>query len=105
MVSLSQSRDRWLCDLTGNGDFRVKEQTWSSFAEWQSWFDSIRLTSKFRSLLKGAFYVAWWAIWNFRNRAIFEGITPRRSLIFDDIVLLAFNWCHSRCNRLFSWEN
>nr|GEW52619.1 RNA-directed DNA polymerase, eukaryota, reverse transcriptase zinc-binding domain protein [Tanacetum cinerariifolium] len=86
MVSLSQSRDRWLCDLTGNGDFRVKE----------SWFDSIRLTSKSRSLLKGIFYVAWWAIWNLRNRAIFEGITPRRSLIFDDIVLLAFNWCHSR---------
>nr|GEW95390.1 RNA-directed DNA polymerase, eukaryota [Tanacetum cinerariifolium] len=163
MVALSQSRDRWLCDLTGNGDFRVKEvrntiddlllpshadptrwvkvipikinifawharrdclptrvnlarrgvhiesqicpvccsyeedaqhrffqcnlaqlvmrricrwwelvqQTWSSFAEWQSWFDSIRLTSKSRSLLEGVFYVAWWAISNFRNRAIF----------------------------------
>nr|GEY19596.1 RNA-directed DNA polymerase, eukaryota [Tanacetum cinerariifolium] len=25
MMSLSQSRDRWFCDLTGDGEFRVKE--------------------------------------------------------------------------------
>ncbi|GJW74014.1 RNA-directed DNA polymerase, eukaryota [Tanacetum coccineum] len=196
LISLSNSRDLWFCDLTGDGEFRVKEvrnfiddlflpsfdstrwvkcipikinvfvwrarrdclptrvnlarrgvniesntcpicrsceedtqhilfqcdlaqivlqricrwwdltpHTWTSFVEWQSWFSSVRLTSKVKNLLEGVFYVAWWAIWSFRNRIIFQETHPRRSVIFDDIVLHAFNWCSSRCNRSFSWEN
>ncbi|GJY60515.1 RNA-directed DNA polymerase, eukaryota [Tanacetum coccineum] len=196
MISLSNVRDRWRCDLTGDGEFRVKEvrnfiddlflpsfdatrwvkcvpikinifvwrarrdclptrvnlirrgvsieysscpichtcdetiehilfqcdlaqsvlqricrwweltpNSWTSFMEWQCWFTSVRLSPKVKILLEGVFYVAWWAIWSFRNRLIFHDIHPRRSVIFDDIVLLAFNWVSSRCNRRFSWEN
>nr|GEW19056.1 RNA-directed DNA polymerase, eukaryota, reverse transcriptase zinc-binding domain protein [Tanacetum cinerariifolium] len=75
-VSLSQSHDRWFCDLTGDGDFRVKE----------SWFYSIRLSSKVKNMLEGVFCVAWWSIWGLRNRSIFNETPPRRSVIFDDIV-------------------
>nr|GFA37785.1 RNA-directed DNA polymerase, eukaryota [Tanacetum cinerariifolium] len=188
VVSLSPSRDRWFCDLAGDGEFRFKEvrnfidklflpshvestrwvknipikvnifawrarrdclptranlvqrgvnlasticpvclsykedvkhvlfrcdlaqgilqricrwwdlapQLWTSFPEWQAWFSSVRLPTKIKSILEGVFYVAWWSIWTFRNRSIFEAIQPKRSVIFDDIVLYAFNWCHSR---------
>ncbi|GJZ96009.1 RNA-directed DNA polymerase, eukaryota [Tanacetum coccineum] len=85
---------RWW-DLDSNG--------WSSFQEWQSWLLSIRLSSKVKSLLEGVFFVAWWSIWRFRNRSIFEGNRPRRSEVFDDIVFCAFNWCNSRCRRVISW--
>ncbi|GKC44383.1 RNA-directed DNA polymerase, eukaryota, partial [Tanacetum coccineum] len=83
----------WDLDLNG----------WSSFQEWQSWLLSIRLSSKVKSLLEGVFFVAWWSIWRFRNRSIFEGNRPRRSEVFDDIVFCAFNWCNSRCRRVISW--
>nr|GEW41589.1 RNA-directed DNA polymerase, eukaryota [Tanacetum cinerariifolium] len=56
---------------------------WSSFQEWQSWFLSIRLPSKVKSLLEGTFYVAWCSIWRFRNRSIFDNIRRRRSEIED----------------------
>ncbi|GJY37600.1 RNA-directed DNA polymerase, eukaryota [Tanacetum coccineum] len=196
-VSLSNSQDRWICDLTGDGEFRVKEvrnyiddmllpshseptrwvkyipikinifawrarrdclpsrvnlirrgvnlespncplcssyeedvphvlfrcdlaqlvlrricrwwdldwQFWTSFLEWQSWFSSIRLSSKVKNMLEGVFCVAWWSIWMFRNRTIFDENPPSRSAIFDNIVSCSFNWCHSRCNRMFSWED
>ncbi|GJZ64388.1 RNA-directed DNA polymerase, eukaryota [Tanacetum coccineum] len=197
-VSLSNSQDRWICDLTGDGEFRVKRcsvlidrsmassshseptrwvkyipikinifawrarrdclpsrvnlirrgvnlespncplcssceedvphvlfrcdlaqlvlrricrwwdldwQFWTSFLEWQSWFSSIRLSSKVKNMLEGVFCVAWWSIWMFRNRTIFDENPPSRSAIFDNIVSCSFNWCHSRCNRMFSWED
>nr|GEV41781.1 RNA-directed DNA polymerase, eukaryota [Tanacetum cinerariifolium] len=196
-VSLSSSKDRWICDLSGEGEFRVKEvrnfldelylpshseatrwvkcipikinvrvwparrdclltrhnlsrrgipldsvlcpfcdasmedsqhvffscdiaqdvfrsicrwwdldvQVLSSFSDWQVWFLSLRLPSSIKALLESVFCVVWWYIWMFRNRTIFEASPPRRSVIFDDIVSFFFNWCSSRCNRVFSWEN
>nr|GEX91119.1 RNA-directed DNA polymerase, eukaryota [Tanacetum cinerariifolium] len=81
----------------------LDSQGWSSFQKWQTWFSSIRLSSKVKSLLEGVFSFAWWLIWRFRNRTIFEKNPPRRTELFDDIVLSAFNWCNSRCRRTFSW--
>nr|GEV07000.1 hypothetical protein [Tanacetum cinerariifolium] len=60
-VSLSQSHDRWFCDLTGDGEFWVKEGL-MSFSDWQSWFSSIRLPFKVKNMLEGVFCVAWWSI-------------------------------------------
>ncbi|GJZ37603.1 RNA-directed DNA polymerase, eukaryota [Tanacetum coccineum] len=74
---------------------------WSSFQELQSWLLSIRLSSKVKSMLEGVFFVAWWFIWSFRNRSIFEDSPPRRSEIFDDIVFCAFNWCSNRCHTTY----
>ncbi|GJR05120.1 RNA-directed DNA polymerase, eukaryota [Tanacetum coccineum] len=196
-VSLSQSLDRWICDLSGDGEFRVKEvrnfidnlflpsyadatrwvkcipikinvfvwrarrdflptrvnlsrrgillessscplcssseedihhvlfgcglaesifrricrwweldwQVLVSFSDWNSWFSLIRLSSKVKALLEGVFCIAWWSIWGFRNRSIYDETSPRRSMLFDDIVSLSFNWCSSRCNRAFSWNS
>nr|GEX46233.1 RNA-directed DNA polymerase, eukaryota [Tanacetum cinerariifolium] len=153
-VSLSQSHDRWFCDLIGDGEFRVKEvrnfldnlflpshfestrwvkyipieinvfawrarqdylptranlnhrgiildsstcplcqsneedinhvlfrcklaqiiirricrwweldwQGLMSFSDWQSWFSSIRLSSKVKNMSEGVFCFAWWSI-------------------------------------------
>nr|GEW57096.1 RNA-directed DNA polymerase, eukaryota [Tanacetum cinerariifolium] len=102
-VSLSSAQDRWICDLSGDGEFRVKEDL-SSFSDWHSWFSSIRLPINVKSMLEGVFCVAWWVIWVLRNRTIFDETHQRRSVIFDDIVSYSFNWCSSRCSRVFSWE-
>ncbi|GJV11077.1 RNA-directed DNA polymerase, eukaryota, partial [Tanacetum coccineum] len=67
-----------------------------SFSDWNTWFSSIRLPAKVKSLLEGVFCVAWWSIWVFRNRSIFGEVPPRRSVIFDEIVSFSFNWCSSR---------
>nr|GEW24604.1 serine carboxypeptidase-like 42 [Tanacetum cinerariifolium] len=130
--------DRWICDLSGDGEFRVKEVRiflddlfLPSFSEptrwvkcvpikinifaWRArrdclprrsnlarrgvslessrcplcdaceedihhvWFSSIRILPKVKRLLEGVFYVAWWSIWNLRNRTVFDDIPPRRS--------------------------
>nr|GEU91649.1 retrovirus-related Pol polyprotein from transposon TNT 1-94 [Tanacetum cinerariifolium] len=139
-VSLSHSCDRWICDLSGDGEFRVKEdrnffdnlflpsyadatgillessscplclsseenihhvlfrcglaesifcricrwweldwQALESFSDWNYWFSLIRLSSKVKALLEGVFGVAWWSIWGFRNRTIYNEMPPRRS--------------------------
>ncbi|GJY79634.1 RNA-directed DNA polymerase, eukaryota [Tanacetum coccineum] len=61
-----------------------------SFSDWDAWFLSTRLSSKLKSLLEGVFLTAWWSIWSFRNRLLFDDVPPRRSRIFDDIV----SWSH-----------
>nr|GEV36798.1 RNA-directed DNA polymerase, eukaryota [Tanacetum cinerariifolium] len=67
------------------------------------WFSLIRLSSKVKALLEGVFCVAWWSIWGFRNRTIYNEVPPRRSVLFDDIMSLSFNWFSSRCNRAITW--
>nr|GFB39307.1 RNA-directed DNA polymerase, eukaryota [Tanacetum cinerariifolium] len=168
-ASLSSVGDRWTCNLSGEGSFRVRDvrnyidaiflpsssevtrwvksvpininifawrarrdclptranlihrglmlirsyvrwwdlewQQWGSFFDWNLWFSTIGLKSKVKSLLEGVFNVAWWSIWVFRNRVVFYGSTPSRSLIFDDIVANSFHWSFYRCNRVFSWED
>ncbi|GJT09776.1 RNA-directed DNA polymerase, eukaryota [Tanacetum coccineum] len=76
----------------------------SSFTDWYTWFDTIRMPSKLKLMLEGVFFVAWWHIWVFRNRLIFDTLVPRRSEIHDEIISRSFSWCNSRCNRKFSWE-
>nr|GEY41812.1 RNA-directed DNA polymerase, eukaryota [Tanacetum cinerariifolium] len=70
---------------------------WSSFSNWNTWFANIKLASNNKRLLEGVFYVAWWFIWVFRNRLLFDDKLPSRSMIFDDIMSLSFHWCKNRC--------
>ncbi|GKC48224.1 hypothetical protein Tco_1065946, partial [Tanacetum coccineum] len=77
-------------------------QHWSSFSEWEVWFSAIRLPVIVKSLMEGVFYVAWWFVWGFRNRSIFDDNTPSRSKLFEDIVSSSFIWCNSRSSRKFS---
>ncbi|GJY23886.1 RNA-directed DNA polymerase, eukaryota [Tanacetum coccineum] len=77
----------------------------SSFSDWDVWFSGIRLSCKLNLILEGVFYVAWWHIWRFRNQSIFAKTPPRRSMLFDDIVSRAFDWCVSRYNSSFSWDS
>nr|GEX65397.1 retrovirus-related Pol polyprotein from transposon TNT 1-94 [Tanacetum cinerariifolium] len=90
------------CDLAENifrRIYRWWELDWQaleSFSDLNYWFYLIRLSSKVKALLEGVFCVAWWSMWGFRNRTIYNEMPPRRSVLFDDIVSLSFNWFSSR---------
>ena len=75
-----------------------------SFSDWDTWFISTRFSSKLKSLLEGVFLTAWWSIWSFRNRLLFDDVPPRHSRIFDDVVSCSFNWCSNRCSSFISKE-
>nr|GEU49700.1 RNA-directed DNA polymerase, eukaryota [Tanacetum cinerariifolium] len=123
-VSLSHSHDRCICNASSGGSFRVKDiqnliddlilpsgsvqakwmkwwdidwQSWYSFHTWDGWFSSIKIAPNNKKILEGVFYVAWWSIWVFRNRLLFDDKIPVRLMIFDDIVSLSYLWCKNRC--------
>nr|GEX71709.1 RNA-directed DNA polymerase, eukaryota [Tanacetum cinerariifolium] len=78
--------------------------SWSpigSYAEWLSWFKDICMGAKLKSMLEGVFFVSWWAIWNFRNKLLFDSRKPKKNVLFDDIVARSFAWCNARCNLFF----
>ncbi|GJY65325.1 RNA-directed DNA polymerase, eukaryota [Tanacetum coccineum] len=75
-----------------------------SYDDWISWFSSLRLAKGIKSVLEGVFYVAWWALWKFRNEVIFGSAKPRLELIFDEVVLKSFSWVSTRCNGSFDWS-
>nr|GEU29114.1 reverse transcriptase domain-containing protein [Tanacetum cinerariifolium] len=93
-VSLSSSSDRWICDCNEV----------SAFVDWYSWFSSIMLPIKLKTILEGVFYTSWWHIWLFQNRLIFYSSPPRRFVLFDDIVSSSFTWCVNRISSSFTWE-
>ncbi|GJT08560.1 RNA-directed DNA polymerase, eukaryota [Tanacetum coccineum] len=68
-------------------------QPWSSFSTWDTRFSSIKLAPNNKKLLEGVFYVAWWSIWMFWNRLLFDDKPPSRAMIIDDITSLSFLWC------------
>ncbi|GKE81269.1 hypothetical protein Tco_1551269 [Tanacetum coccineum] len=74
-----------------------------SYADWLSWFNALRLSKGIKRVLEGVFYVMWWVIWKFRNQLLFESYQPRLELLFDEIVLLSYTWCSSRCKINFDW--
>nr|GEW20494.1 RNA-directed DNA polymerase, eukaryota, reverse transcriptase zinc-binding domain protein [Tanacetum cinerariifolium] len=71
-----------------------------SFSDWNAWFSAIRLPSRIKLIFERVFYVAWWHLWVYRNQYIFAATPPRRSVIFDDIVLRSFIWTKFRKNKL-----
>nr|GFC46335.1 RNA-directed DNA polymerase, eukaryota [Tanacetum cinerariifolium] len=74
-----------------------------SYADWLSWFNALRLSKGIKHVLEGVFYVMWWVIWKFRNQVLFGSSQLRLELLFDEIVLLSYTWCYSRCKSNFDW--
>nr|GFA10326.1 RNA-directed DNA polymerase, eukaryota [Tanacetum cinerariifolium] len=62
----------FLCDLGKSISQRIchwwniQRVEVSTYAEWYSWFISIRLPAKLKLMLEGIFYTSWWHIWSFR---------------------------------------
>ncbi|GJZ40520.1 RNA-directed DNA polymerase, eukaryota, reverse transcriptase zinc-binding domain protein [Tanacetum coccineum] len=75
----------------------------SSYEEWEAWISSLNFPFKRKLLMEGVFYIAWWTIWNFRNKLVFGSTIPSKSVIFDDIVARSFQWCKHRGRFNFSW--
>nr|GEY04733.1 RNA-directed DNA polymerase, eukaryota [Tanacetum cinerariifolium] len=67
----------------------------NSYEEWRVWLVSIRIPNKLKSMMEGVFYGLWRSIWNFRNKLLFDNKTPKKALIFDNLVSLSFNWSQS----------
>ncbi|GKE47384.1 RNA-directed DNA polymerase, eukaryota [Tanacetum coccineum] len=79
--------------------------SWSpvgSYLNWLSWFNSIRLGSNVKDLLEDVFYIARWSLWSFCNQLLFSNKSPRRNVLFDDIVTRSFSWCQARSKFRFS---
>nr|GEY02508.1 RNA-directed DNA polymerase, eukaryota [Tanacetum cinerariifolium] len=74
-----------------------------SYVDWLSWFNGLRLSKGYKRVLKGVFYVTWWVIWKFHNQVIFGSSHPRLDLLFDEIVLMSYTWCSTRCKNNFGW--
>ncbi|GJY74456.1 RNA-directed DNA polymerase, eukaryota [Tanacetum coccineum] len=98
--SLARDVTRLLCRWWNLG-----VQTFSSYAEWLVWFNSVRLASNLMVILEGVFYVTWWSLWNFRNQLLFASKKPRKESIFDDIVLRSFCWFKARGSSKLRWDS
>ncbi|GJY74306.1 RNA-directed DNA polymerase, eukaryota [Tanacetum coccineum] len=62
------------------------ELSYSDFQKFDDWFDwllAARVSSKQRLMLEGIFYIAWWLIWNNRNKYLFDSKTPSKEIILD----------------------
>ncbi|GKC71474.1 hypothetical protein Tco_1117357, partial [Tanacetum coccineum] len=75
--SLARDLTRLICRW-----WNLDEHLFSSYAEWLSWFNSLRLGSKLKAILEGVFYITWWSVWNFRNHLLFASTKPRKESIF-----------------------
>ncbi|GJX79217.1 RNA-directed DNA polymerase, eukaryota [Tanacetum coccineum] len=79
--------------------------SFTSYADWLTFFKAIRYSSKLKDMLEGVFYITWWSLWNFRNQLLFATKQPRKDAIFDDIVLRSFNWCLARGKNKLNWDS
>nr|GFC07985.1 RNA-directed DNA polymerase, eukaryota [Tanacetum cinerariifolium] len=51
-----------------------------------------------------------WRVWlvsqqAFINKLLFDNKTPKKALIFDNLVSLSFNWCKYKCKASFKWND
>nr|GEX74792.1 RNA-directed DNA polymerase, eukaryota [Tanacetum cinerariifolium] len=80
----------------------VPEYEFGTYDEWSSWFAEVHLPAMNKSMFEGVFYVAWWLLWWFRNKEIFEEKVPKKELFLDDVKYedrtVLFN------DRLCSWK-
>ncbi|GJT22785.1 RNA-directed DNA polymerase, eukaryota [Tanacetum coccineum] len=83
--------------------WELEIQDFHSYADWLSWFNALRLSKGLKDVLEGVFYVMSWEIWKFRNQVLFGSSHPRLEFLFDEIGLLSYTWCSSRCKSKFDW--
>ncbi|GKA17175.1 RNA-directed DNA polymerase, eukaryota [Tanacetum coccineum] len=76
----------------------------TSFEEWKSWMDSIRISSRLKAMFTGVCFTFWWWIWNTRNKLLFDKHAPKKADIYDNVVSYSFNWCKSRCKANLNWD-
>ncbi|GJU03526.1 RNA-directed DNA polymerase, eukaryota, reverse transcriptase zinc-binding domain protein [Tanacetum coccineum] len=77
----------------------------TSYGNWKTWMDNIRMPAKNKNMLEGVFYVMWWLLWTFCNKKIFEVKAPSKAMFFDDIICKSFHWCRFRSKVPFSWKD
>nr|GEU36442.1 RNA-directed DNA polymerase, eukaryota, reverse transcriptase zinc-binding domain protein [Tanacetum cinerariifolium] len=68
----------------------VPDLVTESFEDWRIWVSNIRMGSKTKKMFEGVYYVAWWLLWMFRNKKLFEVKGPSKATFFDDVVSRSF---------------
>ncbi|CAI9291370.1 unnamed protein product [Lactuca saligna] len=66
----------------------------ASIKEWLSWVDDQR--GRRRHRLEVIVITMLWMLWRFRNSITFDGDKIKKSLLFDNVVLLSFSWLKNR---------
>ncbi|GJT40306.1 RNA-directed DNA polymerase, eukaryota, reverse transcriptase zinc-binding domain protein [Tanacetum coccineum] len=82
--------------------WELSHSDFQKFDDWFDWLLAARVSSKQRSMLEGIFYIAWWLIWNYRNKYLFYSKTPSKEIIFDVLVSKSFDSCRYRSKASFS---
>ncbi|XP_023728374.1 uncharacterized protein LOC111876074 [Lactuca sativa] len=71
-----------------------------------NWADSTTWKICQHKAFDAVILTTFWCIWNFRNNVIFRAKTPKKSLIFDDVVHKSYVWISSRCSKAnISWSS
>ncbi|GJW26037.1 RNA-directed DNA polymerase, eukaryota, reverse transcriptase zinc-binding domain protein [Tanacetum coccineum] len=73
-----------------------------TFDEWVSWIVNLRIPIKHKRLLEWVCFGLLWLIWAYRNKCVFDVVSPSKADIFDDVVSYSFYWSRFRCNVSFS---
>ncbi|GJZ19234.1 RNA-directed DNA polymerase, eukaryota [Tanacetum coccineum] len=61
-----------------------------SFKEFLSWLDNLNISSVSKKVFNVVVITAAWSIWRFRDEPIFGDTKPKKSILFDYIVSMAF---------------
>ncbi|PWA83353.1 reverse transcriptase domain, Reverse transcriptase zinc-binding domain protein [Artemisia annua] len=102
----------WTCSLAASvwacvfNWLDLQPPSLSSLNDLYSWIDSISMSTIKRSIIDVISGVVLWSLWSFRNETIFGKEPPKRSFLFDKIVVFSFRWYSSRCkSHSISWNN
>ncbi|GKC28667.1 RNA-directed DNA polymerase, eukaryota [Tanacetum coccineum] len=75
----------------------------SSYHNWVSWFEGLRLKKVAKDYLEATIFVSWWVFWGYHNKLLFSSESLVKASLFDLIVSHSYIWCNSRARRKLDW--
>ena len=71
----------------------------STYQDWLSWIEGLKLRREVKEYLEGTMLVSWWIIWSYRNKLIFSSEAPTKASLFDRIIHHSYVWVNARARR------
>ena len=95
------ARDTWKAVFSW---WKIIDFSPANLEEVLSMADQVSILQNQRKFFDAVVYTTLWALWNYRNKVLFNLKRPQKELIFNDIQSMSFNWITSRCRKVsFSW--
>ncbi|GKB67983.1 RNA-directed DNA polymerase, eukaryota, reverse transcriptase zinc-binding domain protein, partial [Tanacetum coccineum] len=88
-VDCKIARDTWINVLNW---WRIPNTTFQSLQDVFQLADDSPLEVKFSRFFDAVIQTTIWSLWRFRNNVIFSLNKPSKDLLFNDIMILSFNW-------------